>query len=221
MMQKIKNFLEFVSHWNILRIIITPLLKIWYYFKYPFITLRNDTSFNTQHTVFTLKGFASGIDSCYDNQRLEHDFLEWANANVPIAGVVSFDGDKHDENSYTKIIPRLNQRRPDIQIIAFMQWQDSYSRANNWNKFKFPITFYLTPPFSDYKVLGRHAIATTRSLQILCIGGGPVVSAEFSRSLPNEIWRVWNVTRPDRNVPDKRSNGSLFNVDHPALIHFL
>ena len=217
----IKKFMNFVSRWIILRIIITRLLKMWYYFKYPFITLKNDTSFTAQHQVFTLKGFASGFDDYSDNQRLEHDFLVWVNANIPINGIVSFDGDKYEEHSYTKIIPRLKQIRPDIQVVAFMQWQDSYSRANNWNQFKFPITFYLTPPFSDYKVLGRHAIAITGSKQILCLGGGPTVSAEFSYSLPNETWCVWNVTRPNRNEPTKRSNGSLFNVDHPELTHFL
>lgn len=204
----------------ILRIIITPFLKIWYYFKYPTITLRNDTSLGRVKSVLIVKGFASGFDESADNKRLCEDFLRWAKANLPREAVVSFDGDKFNKLSYTKIVPRLKEIRPDIQVIAFMQWHDSYSRADNWKHFEFPITFYLTPPFPDYNELGRHAIAITGSKTILCFGGGPTVLSEFNRSLPYEKWYVWEVSRPDRKDKNKRCNGSLFDLEEPSLTHF-
>ena len=107
-----------------------------------------------------------------------------------------------------KIFTSLKRIRPYIKIPC----QDLII-GTNW------ISNYILPNSSVFLLqgVGRHAIATTASQKILCL----VVSPEFYRSLPNQICRVWNLTRPNR-VIHIRGQIHLYSMSttHPSYISF-
>lgn len=190
--------------------------------RYPNIIVKESNQVpKGQEEVYTIKGFASKMDDSPANFKIGQDFMNWVVENFPQDACLSFDGDKKDPSSYTKFIPLLMERRPDIKLRAYMEWHQFLSRAESWRNCGFDITFYITPALANYEELGSLAMTLNECTEVFVLGGGPTVRNEFAVSPLNVTWRVWHITRPSREDPSVRDPGSLALNDDPRIIHMM
>lgn len=147
-------------------------------------------------TTVHLKGFAGGLDKDppgYDNakRKLFKDLHELKSKEQ--LETLVWDGDEYGENSFTHLIPEINNIFPEIRLVAFAKgdhlnaYTDGYGpnegRLANWKPFDLFITWVTCANELLWDELGSFALATTGARNVLLVGGGDTVVTEYVRCL--------------------------------------
>lgn len=158
--------------------------------------------------IVHLKGFGSGR---LGGPRLDEVLLPVLEAALAGESVVVWDGDNYDEGMFTRLIPSLLRKLPELKAIAFKYKEELDIFTASWQMLieqEFPgrvslVLIDAPPPTPsgemDYRVLGYKALEMTGSLRVFAHGGGKTTLEEAQRSVfakDNAVrWTVFRVRR--------------------------
>eukprot|EP00929_Paragymnodinium_shiwhaense_P052742 TRINITY_DN26418_c0_g1_i2.p1 TRINITY_DN26418_c0_g1~~TRINITY_DN26418_c0_g1_i2.p1 ORF type:complete len:225 (-),score=40.80 TRINITY_DN26418_c0_g1_i2:336-1010(-) len=142
-----------------------------------------------------------------------------AGAN-PAPGVVVWDGDEFDSDSFTRILDTLLSTR-NLRTIAFVYQGHLEGFLTNWNarvgSHRGSITVILVndslitaqPDVDLYLTLGREALKHTGAKQVVAVGGGGTAAAEAAASKDEGVqWILFPAHRQD----DPEDFGALYKT---------
>ena len=96
--------------------------------------------------------------------------------------------DPYDEESYTRLIPRLYQAmRTDLELVAFVSDKDVQRFVRSWKPHHLPITVYTCDDALDSHHLGTLALHATGAMTVFCFGSDDGVEKEFSSRPDSDV----------------------------------
>eukprot|EP00931_Biecheleriopsis_adriatica_P060139 TRINITY_DN36100_c0_g1_i1.p1 TRINITY_DN36100_c0_g1~~TRINITY_DN36100_c0_g1_i1.p1 ORF type:complete len:314 (+),score=42.84 TRINITY_DN36100_c0_g1_i1:91-1032(+) len=144
-----------------------------------------------------LKGFASGFDfhdKATDSQ-LQCTLKEIERLQP---ATIVWDGDDYCEQSFTYLIPKIyRQMFPPPRLVMFISGTLENERRvqKSWQQTGLPITCFSFASQIGWEDLGVEALRVTQSKQVVCFGGGGVLSNEYERASKDVRFFVVDVAR--------------------------
>lgn len=162
---------------------------------------------NTVH----LKGFASRIDFSKFSKEVDQ-----AVAFLKKYKVVVWDGDLHQDGSFTELLFRLD---PDQELVAYRKESGILSFMRCYKPTLPDVGIVPAPNSLEWDELGLYALKDTGAKTVLTFGGGGTVKKEYdSLNDPTVQWHVVPVTRETKS---KTEHASLMDYLANDNVHLL
>jgi len=186
-------------------------------------------------SVVHLKGFTNRINFGHIHPAAAAEKLvTWVVEKKPL--VVVWDGDPYSEDSFTILLPWIQERCNvengiHVQLAAFVREADTKALEESWSASELEIDAYMvneeiTGVHEDegaWAKLGAHALQTTRSNTVGCLGGGRTTLQEWEAAVADEgaepDWALSPIVRaPLKEAADQAyEHSQLAKVKHARL----